>query len=585
MATVFRKTVTRPLPASAKLIQKNGEPYAVWTSGNRKQEARVVTQQDGSTRVVAKTKTYYAKFRDGNNILVERPTGCTTEAAAKQVLNDWLSRAERVKSGLISAQEDRVIDELDRPIQNHIDDFIAHMEVRKRCLARRKSLRSRLMKISRLLGWTSLKQVDEQPLERWLTLRQQQEGLSASVWNAYREAWVSFCNWGVRTSRMVSNPFKSLPKCNERSDPRRPRRALTEQELVRLLEVTQLRPLADLGRPTQKKKRDAALSLKSRRTWTKDPVTPENLHECLARTQRANLKPDRIQALQELGRERALIYKTFVITGLRRGELASLTVNQIDLKSNPPRFILKAADEKNRKGSTLAIREDLAMEIDRWLTDKLERLQQEARANNQPIPSTLPLTTKIFRVPTALVKIMNLDLAAAGVAKCVIDTNGKRKIDKLDASGRSVDVHALRHSFATLLTVGGVAPRVAQAALRHSSLDLTMNTYTDPVLLDVAGSLNRLPAFPLTQPVAATPQQSPVITSETAPVPPAPVAPSVAPFVAPTTAQTCPLESSLVLSDTNENRRSIIAGSMERPDFQGVWANLGPLDENFGKWS
>jgi integrase len=56
-----------------------------------------------------------------------------------------------------------------------------------------------------------------------------------------------------------------------------------------------------------------------------------------------------------------------------------------------------------------------------------------------------------------------------------------------------VDVHALRHTFGTLLSKGNVAPRTAQAAMRHSSLDLTMNVYTDPQLLDVAGALERLP--------------------------------------------------------------------------------------------
>ena len=35
--------------------------------------------------------------------------------------------------------------------------------------------------------------------------------------------------------------------------------------------------------------------------------------------------------------------------------------------------------------------------------------------------------------------------------------------------------------------------RPAQAALRHSSLDLTMNVYTDPELLDVAKAMEALP--------------------------------------------------------------------------------------------
>ena len=70
-------------------------------------------------------------------------------------------------------------------------------------------------------------------------------------------------------------------------------------------------------------------------------------------------------------------------------------------------------------------------------------------------------------------------------------------IDKADERGRTIDVHALRHSFGTLLSKGGVAPRTAQAAMRHSSIDLTMNTYTDPKLLDVYGALDSLPSLHL----------------------------------------------------------------------------------------
>jgi hypothetical protein len=34
--------------------------------------------------------------------------------------------------------------------------------------------------------------------------------------------------------------------------------------------------------------------------------------------------------------------------------------------------------------------------------------------------------------------------------------------------------------------------------MRHSTIDLTMNVYTDPQLLDVAGALDRLPELKLT---------------------------------------------------------------------------------------
>ena len=47
------------------------------------------------------------------------------------------------------------------------------------------------------------------------------------------------------------------------------------------------------------------------------------------------------------------------------------------------------------------------------------------------------------------------------------------------------------------MSSAGVAPRTAQAALRHSDIDLTMNTYTDPKLLDVKGALDSLPKLSL----------------------------------------------------------------------------------------
>jgi hypothetical protein len=70
-------------------------------------------------------------------------------------------------------------------------------------------------------------------------------------------------------------------------------------------------------------------------------------------------------------------------------------------------------------------------------------------------------------------------------------------IPKVDERGRTVDVHALRHTFGTLLSKSGVAPRTAQAAMRHSTINLTMNTYTDPKLLDLVGAVEALPALPL----------------------------------------------------------------------------------------
>ena len=61
--------------------------------------------------------------------------------------------------------------------------------------------------------------------------------------------------------------------------------------------------------------------------------------------------------------------------------------------------------------------------------------------------------------------------------------------------GRTVDVHCLRHTFATLLARNGVSPSVAQRLMRHSDIRLTMNTYTHLDLADTAGAVAALPAI------------------------------------------------------------------------------------------
>ena len=61
--------------------------------------------------------------------------------------------------------------------------------------------------------------------------------------------------------------------------------------------------------------------------------------------------------------------------------------------------------------------------------------------------------------------------------------------------GRESREGALRHTFGTHLSAAGVHPRTAMAAMRHSRIELTMNLYTDLVLLDVAGAVEALPSF------------------------------------------------------------------------------------------
>src|SRR5947209_13642928 len=89
---------------------------------------------------------------------------------------------------------------------------------------------------------------------------------------------------------------------------------------------------------------------------------------------------------------------------------------------------LDAADEKNREGSDIQLRDDLAADLRGWLADKLDRLQQEALRTGAPIPARLPADTPVFDVPAQLFKVLDRDLHLAG-------------IPKRDDRGRTLDVH------------------------------------------------------------------------------------------------------------------------------------------------
>ncbi|MBC8373788.1 MAG: tyrosine-type recombinase/integrase [Planctomycetes bacterium] len=130
-----------------------------------------------------------------------------------------------------------------------------------------------------------------------------------------------------------------------------------------------------------------------------------------------------------------------------------------------PYLALYANDAKNGRAGNIPLRADVVAELRAYLVSR----------------GDLSLGEKLFSTPPTI-RVFDADIQAAG-------------IPKKDSRGWIVDIHALRHTFGTHLSAAGVHPRTAMAAMRHSRIELTMNYYTDPVLLDVAGAVEALPNF------------------------------------------------------------------------------------------
>ncbi|MFO0851838.1 MAG: tyrosine-type recombinase/integrase [Gemmataceae bacterium] len=416
--------------------------------------------------------------------MVERATGCRDEQAARQVLARWEREVERIRAGTLDPAELDAARRAATPLVDHLAAYEQSLVAGDTSATYRANLRRAVVRVAADCGFATLADVRRGPVEGWLAARAA-EGMGGRTRNYYRESLIAFANWCRETGRLKSHDLHRLPKADGKADPRRPRRALTEEELTRLLAVAAARPLRD-ARTIRRGKRKGEVS--------------------------AVLTPARTARLEAIGRERALIYKTLVLTGLRADELRTLTVGQLDLTAGAASLQLDAADEKSREGNALPVRDDLAADLRAWLADQLAALQATARNSGEHIPTRLPGDAPVFKVPTSLRVVMDRDLKAAG-------------IPKRDDRGRTVDVHALRTTFCTLLSKGGVAPRTAQAAMRHSDIKLTMGAYTDPRLLDVRGAVANLPALSLspsprpTHPATGTPSEPNSVAPPVAPTP------------------------------------------------------------------
>ncbi|MFZ2874515.1 MAG: site-specific integrase [Phycisphaerales bacterium] len=392
--------------------------------------------------------------------------------ASRAALDQLIRSVERCAEGL----EDPHAEKRRRPLTEHIAEYIAH------CQHERQAPRHILVKqtqLRRFVEWTGAKRIDDLTLEsservlRGLV----SQGLSARTHNHHRATLLAFMSWAKETDRAGPHALNRLPTLDERCDRRRKRRALTEDELRRLFYVARWRPLAEYGRLVVRRPKEDS---NGRATWTRAPLTLDQIAAAVVRARKAlSKRPDYVERLERLGQERELIYKTLVLTGLRKGELASLTVGDLHLGHTPPYAVLGARADKARLGAEIPLRPDLAADVRAWLADGLAGLRAQTRRGSLPTPAGSLAESKLFKVPTTLVVALGRDLRVAG-------------IHKHDDRGCAVDVHALRHTFGTHLAKH-VMPRTAQAAMRHSTIQLTMSLYTDPRLLEVVTALDALP--------------------------------------------------------------------------------------------
>ena len=421
----------------------------------------------GTLRRKPGREVWTAIYRDGDGIKREVSTGCKSKDAAKQVLADLERDKERVISGVTSRQEARTAKWSEVPLAEHITAHAAHMEGLGRAACTVQDQKRLMTAVADGCGWKSIADLNRPQLERWLNARVS-EGMGARTRNAHAVAAVAFGNWLVKAGRLTLNPFAKLPMMNVKADVRHERRVLTLEEFARLVDAAEWRPLE--------------------------------------RKAKGTLKPETIDGLKWLGRTRAMIYKTLFYTGLRYGELRSIKLGQVRLDAGVPHFELRATDEKARRGAQVPLPAHLAAVLGEYITERKKRIAGHPGASVTPFSGSLD-TIPLFEIPSECMShVFDADLVFAGLA--TFDKK-KRKVNKSDAQGRTLDVHALRHSFCTMVAQSGINMQTAQRLMRHATPAMTAR-YTHLTLTDLGGAMATLPVLP-------EPQREVAAVAETAP--------------------------------------------------------------------
>ncbi len=313
----------------------------------------------------------------------------------------------------------------------------------------------RIRQVGKACMFASLSDVNEDKLNEWF-VGLSERGMSAGTRRLLFVYAFTFFDWLVAREHLPKNPMATCPRPRKlKRDIRKRRRALTEMEFKELVRVARLRPLAEYAKMRLVGSRNPAF-------WAANPITPANV-EHLANEARNMLHHKEVARKEINGLMWSLIYTTLGWTGLRWGELRALQVRQVYFAESSC-ITLDPGQEKNGNGSSIPLKAELAAELKQWIEDR-----------------KLSPCDPIFIMPSKGMKRFAYDREAAGIIP--IDTNG-----------RSIDLHALRYTFATFLNIANVAPRTAMKLMRHSKLEMTTQ-YTDATGIDGMQAVESLPNF------------------------------------------------------------------------------------------
>ena len=429
---VFKPTYPCPLPEGAGVHKSKGLKYINVKDHNGRTIKAFLTK-DGK-RFLKPQRNYAGRYKDYYGVR-RTVTLCQEKEASQAVLNELVKNIDLLKAGraipplseispiirdkvqeaLRDSGQETKSDQLSRkPLKALYRMYLEHLEASGTTEKHRKEVKRCLNVITTECGFQFLKDICQPPVKEFIN-KKKGCGLSDRTVNVYVDKLRYFCRWAVKNNLLINDPFADFVRLDEKTNRVREARSLTPEEVKKLLEAAYKRPL-------QKRKEAGCCKIQTKT----------------------------IKKLTLLGEQRRLAYALMLYAGLRVNETRQLVWADVDLEQRLVK--VRPTTTKNSRAATLPLH-SYVIELLRDWQEKHPDAEQSHRIVNIPVSNS------------SFLKVFNRDLDFAG-------------IEKEDDVGRVVHLHALRHSFASLLACQGVHPHVLRSLARHSRVETTMSLYT-----------------------------------------------------------------------------------------------------------
>jgi integrase len=396
--------------------------YTYWIVAGK----RVPAGTPGAVKVQEESRKWYGVWREGRKL--KKVPLSTDRDVAQAMLGDLLRNRELGRANMLDPRKDH----LERGIEGHVAEYLAHHRMEGRAAKYMSELKRILGVILTTSKIETLADLTGDKINAYLA----EMDAAAATKKKHLTTINAFARWCERKDRIERNPLARVTSPG--GEEVRPRRALTEDEVRRLLEAARRRPLSDVevnrgGRG--------------------------NKGGTVAHA--ANVRDEVKKRLLLRGRERNLLYKLVIFTGLRKNEIANLRVRHLELDGPLPTYELPGKYTKSRRATNAkpakgVLLPEFAAELRAFIADSGRK------------PKDV-----LFVIPDKLNQVFKNDLKAAG-------------IPERDEEGRYATFHSLRHSANTLLGIAKVPTRLRMLFMRHTDIRLTMQRYDDEAFQDLS---------------------------------------------------------------------------------------------------